>query len=302
MIENQLTNFNNRISGKKFVCSLTLLVFLASFCRLIVPALYGGTLNLLPRPGDGTEYDAIGYELYKGNGFAFDWQDIGYRAPYIAHNDRGTYGSVLSETRSSGPTASRPPMLPVIIAGSHLFFERQFWPIRIVNIGFVALAVSLTFFGISKQLGSLPGLIGAIYLLSQSSVQNCSREILTEAGALLLTTALLFPLYKLIKQAKNRYAIIFGLILGLAFLCRTIYALMAPLIFIAIFFIPRGGASYPFLKRNLKLAGSFLLSFLVVSGPWMVRNSIILGGFQPLGSQGSVNLAAAYSDVAVKYK
>jgi 4-amino-4-deoxy-L-arabinose transferase-like glycosyltransferase len=303
MIENQLTNFNKRISGKKFVCSLTLLVFLASFCRLIVPALYSGTLNLPPRPGDGTEYDAIGYELYKGNGFAFDWQDIGFRAPYIAHNvPKGFYGSVLSETRSRGPTASRPPMLPVIIAGSHVLFERQFWPIRIVNIAIVALAVSVTFFGISKQLGSLPGLIGAIYLLSQSSVQNYSREIMTEAGALLLTTALLFPLYKLIKEKKHRHAIILGLILGLAFLCRTIYALLAPLIFIAIFFIPRDGASYAFPKSNIKLARTFLLSFLVVSGPWMIRNSIILGGFQPLGSQGSMNLVVAYSDNAVKHR
>src|SRR5262249_42377847 len=130
MIENQLTNFNKRISGTKFVCSLTLLVFLASFCRLIVPQLYGGTLNLPPGPGDGTEYDAIGYELYKGNGFAFDWQDIGFRAPYIAHNNKeGTYYRVvLSKTRSSGPTAYRPPMLPVIIAGSHVLFKRQFWP------------------------------------------------------------------------------------------------------------------------------------------------------------------------------
>jgi hypothetical protein len=65
MIENQLTNFNNHISGKTFVRLLTLVVFLASFGRLIVPALYSGTLNLPPRPGDGTEYDAIGYELYK---------------------------------------------------------------------------------------------------------------------------------------------------------------------------------------------------------------------------------------------
>src|SRR5262245_24110693 len=304
MIENQLTNFNKRISGTKFVCSLTLLVFLASFCRLIVPQLYGGTLNLPPGPGDGTEYDAIGYELYKGNGFAFDWQDIGFRAPYIAHNNKeGTYYRVvLSKTRSSGPTAYRPPMLPVIIAGSHVLFKRQFWPIRIVNIAFVALAVSVTFFGISKQLGSLPGLIGAIYLLSQSSVQEYSHEIMTEAGALLLTTALLFPLYKLIKEKKHRHAIILGLILGLAFLCRTMYALLAPLIFIAIFFIPRDGASYAFPKSNLKLAGTFLLSFLVVSGPWMIRNSIILGGFQPFGSQGSVNLVAAYSDIAVKAK
>lgn len=193
-------------------------------------------------------------------------------------------------------------MLPVMIAGSHVLFERQFWPIRIANIAFVALAVSVTFFGISKQLGSLPGLIGAIYLLSQSSVQNCSREIMTEAGALLLTTALLVPLYKLIKEKKHRHAIILGLILGLAFLCRTVYALLAPLIFIAIVFIPRDGASYAFPKSNLKLAGTFLLSFLVVSGPWMIRNSIILGGFQPLGSQGSVNLVAAYSDIAVKHK
>jgi hypothetical protein len=34
----------------------------------------------------------------------------------------------------------------------------------------------------------------------------------------------------------------------------------------------------------------------------MIRNSIILGGFRPLGSQGSVNLVAAYSDIAIKHK
>jgi dolichyl-phosphate-mannose-protein mannosyltransferase len=299
MFENEFTNFNKRISRKRFVCLLTLLVFLASFCRLIAPALYSGTLNLPPRPGDGTDYDAIGYELYKGNGFAVDWRDNGYRAPYIAHNDKGSYGSVLSETRS-GPTAYRPPMLPVIIAVSHILFERQFWPIRIVNIAFVALAASVTFFGISKQFGSLPGIIGAIYLLSQPSVRNCSREILTDAGALLLTTVLLFPLYKLIKDKEHRHAIILGLLLGLTFLCRTIYALLAPFIFIAIFFIPRNGVGCALQKS--KLAGTFLLSFLVVGGPWMIRNSIILGGFQPLGSQGSVNLVAAYSDIAVKHK
>jgi hypothetical protein len=52
----------------------------------------------------------------------------------------------------------------------------------------------------------------------------------------------------------------------------------------------------------LLLPSVFVASFLAVSAPWMLRNCLVLKGFEPLGTQGSSNLAAGYSAKAFEQR
>ena len=114
-----------------------------------------GKLNVPPEIGDAHDYDAIGFQLSKGQGFSVDWNDREFKGPYLLHNMNGKY-DFLMERHWQGGTAYRPPLLPGLIALSHLVFGREFWPIRLFNIALLSITCAIVFVLISQRFGILP--------------------------------------------------------------------------------------------------------------------------------------------------
>src|SRR5262249_22714086 len=157
-------DFNRQISSPTITRVCAVLVALIAFLTYILPTVLHGELNAPPEIGDAHDYDAIGLQLSKGNGFSVNWDDPDYRAPYLQNNQDGRYDEFLNR-QGEVITAYRPPLFPVLIAITHNLFGREFWPIRVLNGFSIALSCVFAFAMISSRFGVIPGLLCAGWLV-----------------------------------------------------------------------------------------------------------------------------------------
>jgi hypothetical protein len=108
----RFTDYNRKISSPFIVRICAVFVFLLIFLAYVLPAALHGKLNAPPEIGDAHDCDAIGLQLSKGNGFAFNWDDPDYRSPYLQNNQDGKYDFLLNRHGDEGPTTYRPPLYP----------------------------------------------------------------------------------------------------------------------------------------------------------------------------------------------
>jgi 4-amino-4-deoxy-L-arabinose transferase-like glycosyltransferase len=294
----RFTDYNRKISSPTITVVCALLIFLVAFLTYMVPAALHGKLNAPPEIGDAHDYDAIGLQLSKGNGFSVNWDDPDYRAPYLQNNQDGRYDSLLSRHGDVSPTSYRPPLLPVLIALSLELFGREFWPIRVLNSFFMSVACVFAFAMLSRRFGVIPGLLCAGWLVHSWQLQQYSTMIMTEAPAVLVTALICWLLLSIVATRNWKAAVGLGAMTGVGYLTRGVFVLWMPVIVTAVYFL----LSRP--SRSWLSVSTFfppalvMASFVAVSAPWMIRNFIVFG--EPLGSMGPINLHAGYSDLALQ--
>ncbi len=293
----QISNTYNRISGKRSIHIIAVLVFLATATAYLLPPIRQGELDYPPEPGDGPDYDVIAFQLARGRGFSYDWDNAEYRAPYAAQPDRYKY---LFGRSGTFPTAYRPPLVPAVMAASYFLFGRNFAVIRALNCLAMAFACNITFTIVARRLGVIPGLLFAVLLVLDGRLGFYARLILTESIACLLVALLVWSLLQLLARKQNAWAVLAGIFSGAAILSRTIFALWLPVISILVYILTRRRTTKLLDWNATRLAGIFLGVSIAVSMPWMIRNVLLLRSFSPLGTQGDVTLSAAYSDAAVQ--
>jgi 4-amino-4-deoxy-L-arabinose transferase-like glycosyltransferase len=255
-------------------------------------------LNAPPQTGDGPDYDAIGLQISKGSGFSINWDDPDFMAPYLSHNQSGRY-DYLIERHGEGPTTYRPPLLPFFMAINYRLFGRSFWPMRVYNSIFLAISCVIVFKILSSRFGLIPGLLSAVLLLVDPRSRYYAPLILTEAAAIFVVAIMCWLLLKTVESKSLRAAIWLGVIMGIAFLLRSIFVLWVPIVAIGIYALGKSRTTSWLSLSAFRLPSLFLVSFIIVAAPWILRNSLVLGGFYPLGTMGSMNLSAGYSDQAV---
>jgi 4-amino-4-deoxy-L-arabinose transferase-like glycosyltransferase len=292
----RFTDYNRKISSPTITRVCALLVFLVAFLTYMLPAVLHGELNAPPEIGDAHDYDAIGLQLSKGNGFSFSWDDPDFRAPYLQNNQDGRYDELLNRHAGVSPTSYRPPLLPVLIALTHDLFGREFWPIRVLNSFLMSLACVFAFAMLSSRFGVIPGLLCAGWLVQSWQLQQYSRMIMTEAPAVLVTALICWLLLSIVETRNWKASLGLGAMTGVGYLTRGVFVLWMPVIVTAVYFL----SSRP--NRAWLSISAFappalvLASFIAVSAPWMIRNFIVFG--EPLGSMGPINLSTGYSDLA----
>jgi 4-amino-4-deoxy-L-arabinose transferase-like glycosyltransferase len=266
-----------------------------------------------PRPSDARHYDAIGLQLSRGKGFSIP-DDPDYRAPYLQNNQDGRYDDLLNlggraEMPPHGPAMARegvtayyPPLFPVLIAITFDLFGRKFWPIRVLNGVLMALSCVFAFSMISSRFGIIPGLLCAGWLITDGRLQTYSRMIMTEAPGVFLVTLICWLLLRTVETRSWKASVTLGIMTGVAFLTRSMFLLWMPIIVTGVYFLSLRPNIAWFGISAFSLPTLVLGSFLAVSTPWMVRNCIVLGGFEPVGSMGPINLAGAYSHTALQMR
>lgn len=300
MTELSLSRLNWSFSSPTIIRFGALFVFVAALFVFVFPSALIGNLGVPPEPGDGPDYDAMALELSKGKGFSFNWDDPEFRTPYEARNNNGAYDYLL-DRHGDSPSAVKPPLLPFLMSVSYAIFGRHFGPVRVMNSIFMALAVALVFILIARWFGVIPGLLCVTLLVC---VDDRSRFyaslVLTEALACLLVTGMLWALLRTMETRSRKWACYLGLVTAIAFLVRNTFFLWMPVIAVAVFALARPeGSKRRFSFASMHLPSLFVATFLLVAGPWMIRNCAVLRGFEPLGTM-SMDLPAAYSDKAVE--
>jgi 4-amino-4-deoxy-L-arabinose transferase-like glycosyltransferase len=293
---------NSSVSTSRIIKWLPVCVFILSFLTFMAPHVIRRDLGAPPEVGDPPNYDAIALRLSQGKGFSVNWDDPTFRAPYLNQDTTGTY-SFLYDWHGEGPTAYRPPLFPLLMAASYRLFGRHFAPVRVMNILFIAMTVGLACWLIARRFGAIPGLLcTALLVFVDYRLRYYASFILTEGLACLLATAMLWALLRTLETRSRKWAGILGVMTALAFLDRTIFVFWVPPIAITVFLLTRSRNQRWLGIDSLRLPFIFAAVFLIVALPWMIRNCVVLHRFEPLGTQGSINLISGYSYKALEFR
>lgn len=282
-------------SKKIFLPFILLITLFASF--LLVP-LKNGTLSSPPQIGDGPDYDCIAYQLAQGNGYSVDWNDAGFRKPYEGKSE---YGYLLKYT-GKGKTTERPPLLPVIMAVLYKVFGRGYQTIRVVICLMMALSATILFTISVERLGYWGATATTLLFVSYNDTWVYSNVILTEAPACLASAALLGTLFKVQETRSTKWVVLAGFLAAIAFYARSILICWFPAIVFVLYWIYHDTTQKASLQKRLMPVLVFCFSYLLITTPWFIRNCVVTGTFAPLGTMGSRNMPAAYSDEAVSYR
>jgi 4-amino-4-deoxy-L-arabinose transferase-like glycosyltransferase len=200
-----------------------------------------------------------------------DALDYDNHAASIAAGD----GFALSYGR---PTAFRPPLYPIFLAGVYFFTGQDLVAARIANAfvgtGIVALIGLLAFQLWGRRESLVAMALGAVYvplILVGQSVMSEPLAVLCMLGAL--------------AAALRRWALLAGVLMGLAILGRAnAIILLLPLVFAV--------------WRGPRPAIVLVLAAVLTVAPWTIRNAIVLDHFVPVSTQLGSALAGTYNSNA----
>lgn len=247
--------------------------------------------------GDEVSYDSMAWELAHGRGFAQNVHDAEFRRPYheaaVAAPELYSIPSV-----PAGPIAFRPPLLSLIFASTNLVAGRQFYLIRVFNVVCVAGTAGLICLCLTKETSMAVVALMMTLFWMDVRTRLYARTILTEPLACFLIAAFCYVLLRQLKKSTmtRRDLALLGVSLGLAVLTRTMLLVWLPGVLLLLIWVQRYTGTN--VVDASKKASAVLLIALALIAPWGVRNVLILGRFLPTGTQGKMELSAAYSDVA----
>jgi 4-amino-4-deoxy-L-arabinose transferase-like glycosyltransferase len=201
----------------------------------------------------------------------------------------------------SRSTAFRPPGYPYFLAGVYSLGGRA-W--KATSRGIVAGRVANAFVGtaIVALTGVLAAqLLGSGIALTTMALAAVYPPLILIGGALmtepLFTALLLGALAAAVEHRRSghrhRWAVLAGLLIGLAILTRANAAiLLAPLAFAV------WGARPRWSPRALAAPAALVTVALMTVAPWTVRNAVVLGAFVPVTTQLGTSLAGTYNTAA----
>jgi hypothetical protein len=285
---------HSRVSRPALRRVVYLAVFLASFGFYLSSAVKQGPLGAPPEAGDGHDFDALAFNIWRHQRFGFDWSEPEWRRPY---ERVAGYDSLLERQSDFYPSTYRPPAAPALMAIVYAVTDRSFAAWRVVECALMAGAVTFAA-AISAEIAGLAAApLTMAVALFLPLLRLFAHEFRTEGLAALLVTLLA---WMWIRNGKTgwtvRRCVASGLVLGVLALTRSIFLLWVPLTMLA----PgadRSSGKGAWRGRALSVAVA-----LLVIGPWWIRNCIVLEALMPFGTQAALNLPAGFSDRALRFK
>ncbi|WP_437205501.1 phospholipid carrier-dependent glycosyltransferase [Planctomicrobium sp. SH664] len=273
-------------------------------------------LNAVPSAtGDEPSYDSLGWELAHGRGFQIDTGEPEFRAPYdVAARQSDLYALGAPHV---GPITFRPPLYPLALSVGDRLFGRQLWFSRVLNSFCLATICALVCWWVHSRWGLVPALLGAaMFVLLDTNTRLYGRAYLTEPLCALWVTLLFVTLWWDARNPSLFKTHLAGLIFGLGVLTRSMLILWLPGLLLVVYWMvtasqasqgrestsatPLSGAGrrLPLRLQGASHAVQFLVIVMLVLFPWGLRNCLVLQRLMPLGTQGTVQLTAGYSDLA----
>lgn len=193
------------------------------------------------------------------------------------------------------PSARRGPAYPLFLAAVYATIGDHPLRVRVVQAVLDAIAAVLVVLAVCSFAARRAALIsGLLYACYPIYIFNAS-EIMTEGLALVLLSAAVATTLPAWRKASVGWATASGVCCGLAALTRENLAPVAVLWAVALVFCratPWKIDPKRVLTRRIRigLGAALMMGFLLAYGPWVVRNTMVLGTFMPAGSSGGENL------------
>ena len=244
-------------------------------------ALLVGTVHL-PLANDPADYHRLAVSLAGGHGF-------------------GT--TVVAP--GGGPTAFRPPLWPLFLAGIYAVVGNHVVVARAVEIVLGLLTVALVgalAFRLETSTGRdgrrtalLAMVLAAVYpplLLAGGSLLSESLSLPLELGSLLAAWVASGA------RRPMRWCALAGLLCGLDILCRPdSFVLLVPAVLLA-------GRRPPADERRARWQAAAVRAAVLVGAagltvtPWLVRDAVVMGRFVPVTTQGGLVASGTYNDTS----
>lgn len=206
-----------------------------------------------------------------------------------------------------GPTAFRPPLFPLAMAGVYKVFGVHLIAARLFEavVGSLAVVVLtvLTWMLWGRRVALVAGVLAAVF----PPLVIASASLMSESIAVPLEISCLFSMFVYRRNGRIRWAVLSSALLGLLVLARTeAIVLIIPLALLAIVRRrPRGstGLAAPAIPtsgttlRWRALLGPLVvvIATVVVLVPWEIRDRMVMGAWIPLTTQSGYVLAGTYN-------
>lgn len=201
------------------------------------------------------------------------WQ---YRETLTRDDDN--YGEIATNLRQQSifglgqdvaiPTAFRPPLYPILLAGSMIGDKISPWQVGTLHL-LLGLLTILLVYQLAQQYGLSKGApLAALLVAVDPILLYQSTRIMTETLATLLAVAALYALSRLNQKRHWTTALISGGVLGLSILCRPTFLAWLLLCLLALVILE------PKSRQRWQLASALLAGAVLVITPWTIRNMI----------------------------
>jgi hypothetical protein len=285
--------------------------------RLLLPGalIFAGTLTVLllvasrnfglsappENGGDSDSYERLGYNLAAGSGFGYCPSDTlilaGTAEPTAV--ERCEAGCDAQEFQV---TAYRPPGFPFLIAAVYRFSPLNYLAVRILNCVACAAAVTWVSLWLARRHSVTAAFLASMTCCLDPRFREFAGSFLTENLATLGLCGFALSFAAFVEHKTISRAALCGLTLSALVMIRSFYVAWYPALWIGVAWVlwcsVRGG----FQKRGeaIGVALAFCVCSLVLTGPWWVRNCIVLNAMMPTGTQGGIGIADGFSDSAME--
>ena len=231
--------------------------------------------------------DAVWYELQSGT--------IAAGKGYI---DPATF----YRSGRSVPTANFPPLWPMTLAVAHRLTLRSQTSYQLVGAAIGTVSVVLTGLVGRRVAGGRIGLVAAGLVACCPLLIAADGSLMSESLYVALVAAALLASYWALDAPRvPRFALV-GLLVGLAALTRSDGIFLAPILAVGLAWRVRT----PSMGRKVLLGLCLLGVVVAVQAPWVVRNTVRMGGLVTVSSDsGSMlegaNCPAAYGGSEIGY-
>jgi 4-amino-4-deoxy-L-arabinose transferase-like glycosyltransferase len=182
------------------------------------------------------------------------------------------HGAFTFAPELNAPTAHRPVLYPLLLAGLQHVFGESVWPVAVLQILMGVVTTALVWHVARRAAG--PWAAGAAGLMTAVDplLVHSTALRMTETSSALFTALAMWAVLRISSTHTGRDGLVAGVILGLGALCRPIVWGWALLIVVLTKFRPDLSARARLAAMLLILAG-----FVGVQTPWLVRNWFELG-------------------------
>jgi 4-amino-4-deoxy-L-arabinose transferase-like glycosyltransferase len=181
------------------------------------------------------------------------------------------------------PTARRPPAYPLLIAGVFSIFGKSWVAARVVNVIMSAITIWVIYLIgcrlFNKTVGTIAALISAFY---PAFIQYSLRLYSDTFFVFILSIVILLFIHIYESPDTLKMMLVCGVLIGMAILTRSELLFFIPFVFIWTYLLYRR-----FLPA-LRAFAIILIPLLLIVGPWLIRNYIILDGFMVSANLGRV--------------
>ena len=287
-----------------------------SKARLMLPGalIFAGTLTVLlfvasrnfglsappENGGDSDSYERLGYNLAAGLGFGYCPSDM----PILA----GTAEPTAVERCEAGcdaqefqVTAYRPPGFPFLIAAVYRFSPLNYLAVRILNCVACAAAVTWVSLWLARRHSMTAAFLASMTCCLDPRFREFAGSFLTENLATLGLCGFALSFAAFVEHKTIFRAAVCGLTLSALVTVRSFYVAWYPALWIGVAWVLWCSVRHGCQKRGkaIGVALAFCVCSLVLTGPWWVRNCIVLNAMMPTGTQGGIGIADGFSDSAM---